>query len=182
MTTATYKTTADHARELRQLLKKRYGWTGRQVSIRTDNYSLGSSIRVEIKDGSIPLPLVTELAEDHESIRRCEITGDILSGGNRYVSVNLSEAARDVKARRYLDAVQEACDQVDEWREDDPRRTKLAPVAGIEDCHIGAGRWPGNYTVWLGSHTLHHDQPSPWHAALDLACGIEKRDHEKGGS
>jgi hypothetical protein len=107
------ETTTDRAAEIRAELKRAHGWTSRQVSVRAEYFSLGSSIDVVVKDPTIPLPTVKAIAERAESIRHCEVTGEILGGGNRYVSVTYSHAALDAIATRYADAVQRAVDAVE---------------------------------------------------------------------
>lgn len=85
-------TTTDRAAEIRAELKAR-GWSSRAVSVKSDYFAGGSSIDVRIKDGSVPIAVVRSIAEAHERIDRCAITGDILSGCNRYVSVSYTGEA-----------------------------------------------------------------------------------------
>jgi hypothetical protein len=112
----------EHAAQIRQTLKKSHGWTSRQVSIRAEYFSMGSSIDVIVKDPAIPLPAVKAVAEDAESIRRCEISGEILGGGNRYVSVRYSHEAQQTIGARYLEAVQTAVEAVT------PDSSRLEPI------------------------------------------------------
>jgi hypothetical protein len=73
---------AQQAKDLRQQLKAVFPLC--QFRVRSSNYSMGSSIRVSWIDG----PTVAEvdaIAGGYESIRRDEGSGEILSGGNRYV-------------------------------------------------------------------------------------------------
>lgn len=86
---STYTSPAEAARLIRTALKSRHGWTSRQVSVRSDSFSMGSSIDIKIKAPGISIAAVQEIAREQESISRCEITGEILSSGNRYVSVEL---------------------------------------------------------------------------------------------
>lgn len=86
--------TTDAAAAIRSELKT-LGITSRQVSVRTDSYSLGSSIDIRIKDASVPLSVVREVAERFEEVRRCEVTGEILSGGNRFVDVAYTSEVLD---------------------------------------------------------------------------------------
>lgn len=88
-TTREYVSPAESARLIRSELKTRYGWTSRQVSVKSDSYSLGSSIDITIKAPGIPVKVVEEVAKEQERIHRCEYSGEILGGGNRYVSVSL---------------------------------------------------------------------------------------------
>ena len=108
-----YKTTADHAREIRQAIKKAHGYTARQVSVRTSLYSMGSSIIVTIKDpaAAADFDSIEEIAESHAQISRCEITHEILSGGNMFVHMGYSrdcETAIAAPFRAAVDAAIEA--------------------------------------------------------------------------
>ena len=102
----TYKTTTEYAAEIRATLKREHEWTSRQISVRADSFSMGSSIDVVIRDPEIPLATVKAIAEQAERIRRCEYSGEILSGGNRYVSVKYSDEAERVIGKRYEAAAQ----------------------------------------------------------------------------
>lgn len=84
-----YKSTQTHAGEIRAALRSA-GYTGRQVSVRSKIYSMGSSIRVKIKDASVDPTKVIEAVKGHEHIDRDEATGEILGGGNRFVNVDTS--------------------------------------------------------------------------------------------
>jgi hypothetical protein len=112
----------EYAAQIRSTLKKAHGWSSRQVSVRSEYFSMGSSIDVIVKDPAIPLPAVKEVAEGAESIRRCEVSGEILSGGNRYVSVRYSHEAQQTIGARYLEAVQKAVDAVT------PGSSRLEPI------------------------------------------------------
>jgi hypothetical protein len=73
---------AQQAKDLRRQLKAVFPLC--KFRVRSSNYSMGSSIRVSWIDG----PTVAEvdaIASGYESIRRDEGSGEILSGGNRYV-------------------------------------------------------------------------------------------------
>src|SRR3990172_7924212 len=83
--------TVERAAEIRKQLKAK-GWTSRQVSVKSDLYSMGSTIRVVIKDAGVPLSVVEAIADAHERIDRDQY-GEILSGGNRFVDVKYSSEA-----------------------------------------------------------------------------------------
>ncbi len=85
---------------IRAGLKKR-GWTSRQVSVRGRPCTYSSSIDVVIKDARVPLKVVERIANEHEHVRRCEFSGDILGGGNTYVSVEYASEALEP----YVEAV-----------------------------------------------------------------------------
>ena len=100
-------TTTERAAAIRAALKAK-GISSRAVSVRSDSYSMGSSIDICVKDPNVSLATVKRLAEPHESIRRCEYSGEILSGGNRYVSVTYTSEALDALAARHIAAVEAA--------------------------------------------------------------------------
>jgi len=82
-----YSTVAQDSKKIRQALKAK-GITNKQVSVKSKSYSMGSSIHVTIKDLSISRKMVEEIANKKESVRRCEVTHEILSGGNQFVFVD----------------------------------------------------------------------------------------------
>jgi hypothetical protein len=82
-------TTKEKAAELRAALKG-MGYSSRRVSVRVDSWTTGSAIRVMVRDPQVDYKAVEKLASSYKRIDRCEITGDILSGGNCYVDVNRS--------------------------------------------------------------------------------------------
>ena len=87
-------TTKERAKAIRAALKAK-GWSSKKISVRTHSYSLGASIYVTIKDASIPLKTVEKIAKDQQEIRRCQYSGEILGGGNTYVTVSYSSGALD---------------------------------------------------------------------------------------
>lgn len=98
---------AQHAAEIRAEIKRAHGLGARDVSVRADNYSMGSSIRIEIKSPrAFDLRLeIQRVASGHERVHRDEATGEILSGGNRFVHVDVSAACQEIIARRRYDDV-----------------------------------------------------------------------------
>ena len=136
-------TTTEHAAEIRETLKREHRWTSRQVSVRAEHFSMGSSIHVEIKDPAVPLPVVKAVAETAERIHRDERTGEILGGGNRYVSVCYSREAMTIIGRRYGDVVQLAVNAID-------GENVLRPVEGTP-FFVGRGNYGYGLTLWEDS-------------------------------
>jgi hypothetical protein len=167
----TYRSTTDHAADIRQAYKAR-GWSSRQISVRSEYFANGSAIDVTIKDGSIPVPLAKAIAEGHERIHRCEITGEILSGSNRYVSIRVTDEAQVVKARRYIQAVEEAIAKL----EPAPTNT-LQPIGETGYC---VGREHSGYGFSLWGETSHvagymNDAQA---VAYQLAVTVERQEYE----
>ena len=79
--------TKEAAKAIRAEVKK-LGYTSKQVSVRTDFYSMGSSVKVVAKVPDVDLEALQKVAKGYQQISRCPYTGDILSGGNMYVFVS----------------------------------------------------------------------------------------------
>jgi hypothetical protein len=138
----TYLSTTDRAAIIRKALKAK-GWNSRDVSVRADYYSMGSSLRIVIKNADVPLSVVEAIANEHESIDRDQF-GEILSGGNRFVDVGYSSAANAVLTARCLPIVASAAAALDSSPTAD---RSLYPVEGT-DYLIGRGYCDSGYALW----------------------------------
>jgi hypothetical protein len=78
-----YEPVADTAKRIRAELKTTF--PGVKFSVRSDSASLCTSVNVRWMDGPTE-PTVERVTDKYASVRRCEITGDILGGGNRFIS------------------------------------------------------------------------------------------------
>ena len=123
---------------------KAAGWNARMVSVRTSYFSMGSSLRVTVRSADVDFAKAKAMAENVERISRCEITGEILSGGNRYVHVDMSEECQQAVAARHLDAVRTAVAELGSMSSQ-----THATVAGT-DATVSAGRWDDAFQLWLG--------------------------------
>src|SRR5712691_9294375 len=85
---------AETAKKIRIALKAKF--PGQRFSVRSDSYSMGSAVRIGWTDGPTEKQ-VTEIVNAHETIHRDEATGEILGGGNRYITCN-RELSERVKA------------------------------------------------------------------------------------
>lgn len=138
------------ARVIRERFKAR-GWSARQVSVTIERYSMGSTIRVRLRDGSIPFRAATEIAKAEEEVRRDEATGEILNGGNLYVECVMDEQAKRVKIDRVLDAVDFAVDSL-------PNLPPgcMAPIDLPAGCptglYLAKGRFENVIAVWGESY------------------------------
>jgi hypothetical protein len=112
-------TAAQNAKEIRTELKSRYGWTRNDVSVRANSYSMGSSIRIEIKSAAVRASKVKEIAEKFQRIDRCSYSGEILNGGNRFVFVEYDR-----------DLVESKADEIEPLIGDEPGRP--VEIEGLE--------------------------------------------------
>jgi len=135
-----HETTTDASATIRKTLKDSYGWSSRKVSVRAESFSIVSAIRVEIKDPSVNFQVVEAVANGKERVRRDEYSGEILSGGNRYVSVSYSRDAEKALAAPYVAPLQAAMDKLE------PGSNTLEPIAGT---HVLVGiTGVGGYQLW----------------------------------
>lgn len=91
---------AETAKRIRQALK--ISFAGVRFSVRSDSYSGGSSVRVSWTDGPTQ-KRVQDVIGRYQSVHRCEITGEILNGGNRYVTCN-RDSSPELAARAKAEA------------------------------------------------------------------------------
>lgn len=160
--------TVSRAAEIRKALKA-HGWTSRDVSVRSDIYSMGSSIDIRIKNADVPSAVVKALASGHESIRYDEYSGEILSGGNRYVSVVYDEVASNVHRDRYLAVVEAAVAKIS--------GSFIIPVEGTPfGVATGSNGW--GVSVW-GEHshkaaTMNAAEAARWIGAAMVNLSVNK--------
>lgn len=166
-----YETATEAAARIRAAYKAK-GWSSRMIGVRADQYSMGSTIRVEIKDPRIRKRDAEEIANTAERISRCEMTGEILSGGNRFVDVEHSRECRDILARRYIAAVERACDELRGSEIGDENRD-LCERVSIAKCRDS---WNGARRIWIDDQPgmqFGDDQNGRELAAYSIAVAIE---------
>lgn len=93
----------ESAKQLRKELKNKLGVNSRQVSVRSSR----NSIDVTIKDLTVNFSEVEKIANTYESIRRDHATGEILSGGNTYISVGYSYDTMEEEAKKLMPKAKE---------------------------------------------------------------------------
>ena len=128
---------------------KAMGYNARQVSVRGSRCTYSSSIDVTIKDASVPLPAVKAVVDQYTAVRRCEVSGDILGGGNTYTSVDYAHDIVTAKAEQIEPQLSDepgrdvVVEGVRVTRDNDPNRpydtsyTLAAEHADLNDCE----RW-----------------------------------------
>ena len=141
--------TTDHAAAIRQTLKARYGWSSRQVSVRADYYSMGSAIRVTIKDAAVMPSTVEAVAKQAESIDYCQVTGEILSGGNRFVTVSYDQDVLTAFQVRWIGAIDAA--YIELVAETQERPTALVEIPGTP-YRLGYDNTHRGFSLWRDGH------------------------------
>jgi len=87
---------------------KAAGYNRTRVGVRADNYSMGSSVYVTVKDPTADFAAIEEIANQERSISRCEFSGEILSGGNTYIHVDYSREAEDAMGAPFVEPCRKA--------------------------------------------------------------------------
>ena len=102
-------TIKEKAQALRKELKEELGLTSKQVSVRVNH---GIAIDVRIKALVNP-DKVEKLARKYEKIDRCHASGEILQGGNDFVSVEFDYDFLKEQAKKYTDKAKEILDNAE---------------------------------------------------------------------
>ena len=94
------------AKEIRAEIKKELNLNARQISVRSDR----GSFNVIVKVRGVNFAKLEDICKKFERVRRCEMSGDILSGGNTYVSVSTDYDLEQEINSEYVQQSQEIVD------------------------------------------------------------------------
>ena len=86
-----YKTMADKAKEMRLALKEKLGLNRTHVSVRVGSGYGAFYIKTRTPLADSKIEAVKRICKEYESYRRCEVTQEILCGGNTFVFFRNSE-------------------------------------------------------------------------------------------
>ena len=149
-------TTASDAKEIRKELKG-IGLNSKDVSVRSQIYSMGSTIHMSIKsDKALKLKKEIEaIAANHEKIDRDEMTGEILCGGNHFIQVgvdwNFEHALMEKNESAIMTVINQAKEKMNQIMEYcgvkffyDERRSEFC-TAG----HSGFGYREADHFKWV---------------------------------
>jgi hypothetical protein len=89
LTPSPYLKPAQVAQEIRDELKRRFGWCRKDVNVRGKSLGIEEAIRLSIRSPGVPVARVEHVASWYRDVRFYERSGDLLGGGNRFVSVSL---------------------------------------------------------------------------------------------
>jgi hypothetical protein len=169
----TLTTTKEAAAQLRQQFKRR-GYNSRDISIRMEQYSLGSTIHIEIKTPKLPLPAVKAICKQAEHVRYCEASGEILSGGNRFVEIHRSRELSEILARRHVQAVENALDELDQLETPTSQLVHILGTNGPLMLGLANG-CKGTYRLW-GGQTAFPMQYGRYPDHIAVACAALDKD------
>ena len=102
-------TIKEKAQALRKEIKEELGLTSKQVSVRArHNISINVNIKTLVNPDKIE-----NLARKYEKIDRCHASGEILQGGNDFVSVEFDYDFLKEQAKKYTDKAKEILDNAE---------------------------------------------------------------------
>lgn len=153
----------NEAKTIRDALKAELGLTARQVGVRTSG---GGSVNITIKDPTVVKSKVEAIAKRSEHIDRCSVTQEILGGGNTFVFVKYSDAARATMAAPYLAAVEAAAADI--------RGQSITPIGetgyGLSNTYDNSSR-DGLFKLWAPDRGGHiGERRSEVRMIYDASC------------
>ncbi len=91
---------------------KEIGCNQKMVTVkdRPGGYSWG--ITITIRSAEVEMSKVEEVASKFESVDRCPVTHEILSGGNTYVHIRTTEEVQEIWAAPLMPAVEKAMEDL----------------------------------------------------------------------
>lgn len=153
--------------EIRTALKNELGLNRTHVSVKSRHYG---SIDVTIKtvQGWEVRDAIEEIAKRQEKVHRCDVTHEILSGGNTFVSVEIDRDLKEEIAAPYLEVVEKALEE--RVNSDNVREG----VEIVEGAYLFGNSWDIRLSVNGGMVGRFYNQNSAVSIAYELACkGIE---------
>ena len=124
------------AAEIRKQLKT-LGYSARDVSVRSDHNSLDITIR---RNG-LNVKAIKAIAEAFDPVHRCEVSGEILSGGT-YIFIRFSDEVTDTMTQLVKKLANDAGLQAKGWARFTVGEHEYEISVG-EDC-VRIVRWDGN--------------------------------------
>jgi hypothetical protein len=106
------ESTKEAAARIREQLKAEKGWNARDVSIKVEYYSGGSSIHATVRNARVRAHELKEILESGERIHRDEYSGEILSGSNRYVHMHYTDDVKRELADPFVAPIERALEQL----------------------------------------------------------------------
>lgn len=93
-------------------LRKELGLKPKDISIRIENCGYSESIRVEIKNLLISKSDIENKLAKYRDVGRCEVTGEILQGGNTYVTVNYNSDSMKAASKKIKSDVEKLYNKI----------------------------------------------------------------------
>lgn len=131
---------------------KEAGYNSKMVSVSVSH----SKIDATIRHASVSHKVVSDIIKSFEQISRCKHTNEILSGGNTYTNVDMSDAVKAEWAKKYAPMIEAVL----------PEILAMSPGQGlsIEDGFgVTKGQFEGQF------YTVHYDTNFRTYNTTDVA-------------
>ena len=151
------------ADELRAKLKAA-GFNSRRVTVKHDHFSMGSSLDVTIRDPDADFQAIKKIASEFEHIDRCPYSGEILSGGNRYLHVTWGADATETRRDRVRSAVLTAIE-----------KGKAMDLKADQSIEIDGHPWligPGRHSQGFALHATTPGTVNSYRDAYDAETAV----------
>lgn len=102
------------AQQIRADLKAA-GYKARDISVRCNNIGYSSAVRITIKKANIRKSDIEAIAKKYENIDRCDISGEILLGGNTYIFVDYDNDVFNHVYENYLEIAEDFIENHDKY-------------------------------------------------------------------
>jgi hypothetical protein len=96
----------DAAKRIRKALKAELGLTSKDVSVRSSRSRHDRAVTVTIRRVDIDRTEVTEVANRERYVQRCEVSHEVLAGGNVFVTVTYDDDAIRPLRDAFFEALQ----------------------------------------------------------------------------
>ncbi len=91
-----------------QEVLKNAGINSRQVSIREPRCGYDRAFELTIRDPRFEIEQIEDLVMGFKKVDRCEVSGEVLMGGNTWIDVEATDEVEDIWASEYREKVEEA--------------------------------------------------------------------------
>lgn len=160
------------AADIRAALKAK-GWGPKQVSVTHQTYAGGSSVSVRVRGAEPVMHEVKAIAERFARVRYDEYSGEILSGGNMFVHVSVSDEGMAAKAAPFLEAVTVALGAMPARDGDDQNMHRIIGTFDGQTYTVSNASRGWGFQLW-SDHAMEMECDGARNLAYYLALAIER--------
>lgn len=137
------------SQQLKTDLKSSLDYNQRMVSVKENPCGLSYSFTFTIRDPKVDLLRLAEFVNPSQSVDKCRVTGEILSGGNTYVHITMTNDVISNWASKFQTKIQQ-----------------MEPITGADSIFYKID----NFTIYCFNSTPHVFRIIDRDNKLDLTC------------